>query len=55
MVNAITLETRVHREPAENGYRGKAKVLSSGTVTPLLVPALAVRLDDLALDQDYTQ
>lgn len=49
VVNAETLDVRVHRMPGTDGY-GDIKDLGPGdTIVPLLVPELALRLDDLGL------
>jgi Uma2 family endonuclease len=50
VVNAANLETRVFREPSANGYRATTQVAPGETLTPLLVPPLALRLADLGLD-----
>ena len=49
VINAETMETRVHREPSPTGYRQTTEVPSSGRLVPLLVPALAVTLGTLEL------
>jgi Uma2 family endonuclease len=49
VVNAVTLETTVYREPTAGGYGSQAKRPASETVTPHLVPELALRLGELAL------
>jgi Uma2 family endonuclease len=47
VVNAVTLETRVHRDPTPEGYASIVAQPADTTLTPHLVPALAVRLADL--------
>ena len=42
VVIAVTLETTVFREPTEGGDVSRSQVLASVTVTPHLVPCLAV-------------
>ena len=49
VVNAGTLETTVFREPAEGGYRSSVTVPATETMTPHLVPELALRLEELGL------
>ena len=49
VVNAVTLETTVYREPASGGYGSGSKLPATETVTPHLIPALAVRLAELGL------
>ncbi len=49
VVNAVTLETTVFREPASGGYGSTAKIPVTDTVTPHLVPDLALRLENLRL------
>lgn len=50
VINAMTRTTRVHREPGSAGYASVTEHALDTIVTPLLVPALAVRLADLDLD-----
>lgn len=47
VINAKTRATLVHREPGPNGYASLTEVPAGQTVTPLLAPALAIRLSDL--------
>jgi hypothetical protein len=47
VINAKTLATSVHRDPTPNAYLERFQVPGRKLVTPLLVPALAVRLRDL--------
>jgi Uma2 family endonuclease len=49
VVNAVTLETTVFREPAEGGYAGRVQLPATETLTPHLVPDLALRLGELGL------
>lgn len=50
VIDAKMLVTTVHREPSPTGY-GNILLASSGdSLSPLLVPALALKLADLALD-----
>lgn len=49
VIDADTLITRVHRVPTANGYGIVVEVPATEVLTPLLVPALAVRLADLEL------
>jgi len=49
VVNADTLETRVHREPTAHGYRQTAEMPPQELLAPLLVPAIALRLQDLVV------
>jgi Uma2 family endonuclease len=50
VIDAVRLETRVHREPTPNGYRSIAVVSADRRVTPTMVPALEVVLSELDLD-----
>ena len=52
VVNAVTLNTRVHRQPLANGYASIIEIRPDETLTPLLVPSIAVRLRDLGIDVD---
>jgi Uma2 family endonuclease len=47
VIHAVRLDTRVHREPGENGYRSVETLQAAEMLTPLLLPSLAVRLADL--------
>ena len=49
VVNAMTLETRVFREPGASGYANMADVALDETLTPHLAPELALRLGELRL------
>jgi Uma2 family endonuclease len=51
VINARNLVTTVHREPQPNGeYSSRKEQAATETITPALVPSLAVRLADLGLD-----
>ena len=50
VIHAVRLETRIHREPGEDGYRQVEDFSPAEMLTPLLLPSLAVRLADLAAD-----
>lgn len=52
IANAATLEVRVHREPALEGYRTIGKVQPTEPLAPMLLPGLAMRLADLELGLD---
>lgn len=47
VINARTLETKVHRDPTPEGYPEPRAVPATETVVPLMLPGLAVRLADL--------
>ncbi len=49
VVNAQTLETRIYRAPAANGF-GRLKIVSSGAaVTPLALPQIEMKFSTLGL------
>jgi Uma2 family endonuclease len=48
VINAVSLETRIHREPTPTGYQSVRDV-PAGALVPALVPALAVTLSELEL------
>ena len=50
VIDAIALQTRVHRQSTATGYRSAVDLAAGETLTPLLVPALAVTLAQLDLD-----
>ncbi len=50
VVNARTLETRVHRKPGEQGYADVSICRADQTLASVLVPALTVHVGDLKLD-----
>lgn len=49
VINADTLETRVHREPAAEGYKDVRGVPPGEALTPLLIAPLSVKLGDLGI------
>ena len=49
VVNAWTLDTRVHRQPTGSGYGSIVDAPPSQQLTPMLAPTLAVRLAELDL------
>ena len=49
VIDADTLATHVHRDPCPEGYASLTTHAPTELLTPLLVPALAVRLSDLRL------
>lgn len=52
VINAVTLETRIHRQPSPEGYLEKLELPPTATLLPLQVPALALRLADLDFGDD---
>jgi Uma2 family endonuclease len=50
VIDANTLETRIHRSPTADGYTDVTPHPSTDALTPSRVPALLVRLADLGLD-----
>jgi Uma2 family endonuclease len=50
VVNAVSLETRVHRRPTATGYAEKVAVTPDEPLTGLLIPSLSLRLADLRLE-----
>jgi Uma2 family endonuclease len=51
VVNAVTLEARVHRGPDAAGY-GTAEIIAANQpLAPSLIPSLVVRLADLRIEQ----
>jgi Uma2 family endonuclease len=50
VINAVSLFTMVHRQPCGKAWGFVDEVAPSHTLTPSLVPALAVSLDSLQLD-----
>ncbi len=52
VIHAVRLETRIHREPGEGGYRHVEDFPATELLTPLLLPGLALRLADLPGDAD---
>lgn len=49
VVNAVTLQTRVHRDPSATGYRSAPDLPAHQRLVPHLAPALAVTLAELEL------
>ena len=49
VINAVTLQTRIHRDPTPTGYRTIADLPPGERLVPLLVPSLAVTLSELEL------
>jgi Uma2 family endonuclease len=49
VMNAVTLATRIHRDPTPTGYRTIADLPASSRLEPLAGPALAITLADLDL------
>ena len=50
VIDANTHDTHIHRQPSPEGYSTITITTKSETLTPSLVPALAVRLADLRLE-----
>ena len=50
VVNAVTLETRVHKAPDAGRYAEVRDVAPSETIVPHLVPALALAMADLGIE-----
>jgi Uma2 family endonuclease len=50
VINARTLETKVHREPSAAGYGSVAEVPGSDRLMPRAAPQLAISLGDLDID-----
>ena len=49
VINAVTLQTRIHRDPTPTGYRTIADLPPRERLVPLLEPSLAVTLSELEL------
>jgi Uma2 family endonuclease len=49
VIHAVTLQTRIHREPSPSGYRSILDLPPTETLVPAAAPPLAVRLADLDL------
>lgn len=47
VINAVTLATRVHRQPTISGYQETLELPPTATLVPLHVRSLALRLADL--------
>lgn len=50
VVDAATLRTTIHRRPTADGYAEVSVVEPSDTMSPLLVPGLAIQLSDIRID-----
>jgi Uma2 family endonuclease len=50
VINAVTLQTRIHRDPTPTGYRTIVDLPPTERLEPLLLPALAVTLSELELN-----
>ena len=50
VIDAKRLVTTIHRDPSGDGYRNVAQHAADALLTPLHIPALAVRLTDLGLE-----
>ncbi len=50
VINAVTLDTRVHRDPAAAGFASVCTVAANQTLVPAFMPSVAIRLADLGLD-----
>lgn len=50
VIDASTRATTVHRNPGPDGYGAVVRHEPQDLLTPMLVPALAVRIADLSLD-----
>jgi len=50
VINAATLQTRVHRGPSPSGYADTAELAAGARLTPRAAPELAVTLSDLTLN-----
>jgi len=49
VIDAVTLRTRIHRDPTPDGYRTTADLGPRDSLAPLAAPALAVTLGSLDL------
>jgi Uma2 family endonuclease len=49
VINAVTLQTTVHRQPSEKGYAASEVFPGSARLVPLLLPELAIALNELGL------
>lgn len=52
VVNAVTLSTRIHREPSSQGFRSVVELPATAQLVPLLAPQLTLRLADFEFDDD---
>jgi len=49
VIDAVKLETRIHRDPTATGYRSAVDFAAAQRLVPQLVPALDVVLAELDL------
>jgi Uma2 family endonuclease len=49
VIHAVTLQTRIHREPSPAGYRSMVDLPPTETLVPAAAPGLAVRIAELDL------
>jgi Uma2 family endonuclease len=49
VINAVSLETRIHRDPTLTGYRSAVDLPAGQRLVPVPAPALAVTLSELEL------
>jgi Uma2 family endonuclease len=47
VINAVTLQTTVHRQPTEKGYAASETIPADALLVPLLLPELAITLGAL--------
>lgn len=52
VVNAVTLETRVHLDPSQGAYATLRTATQDEMLIPQFVPEIALRLRDLGMDGD---
>ncbi|MGD9802762.1 MAG: Uma2 family endonuclease [Hyphomicrobiaceae bacterium] len=52
VIDARKLTVRIHREPQDGAFRSVSDLAHTDLLTPLLLPALAVRLADLGLSPE---
>ncbi len=50
VINAVTLVTKVHRQPSGDRYASTAEIGPSDRLTASLVPSLSLSLDTIAVD-----
>jgi Uma2 family endonuclease len=50
VIHGVRLETRIHRQPAPEGYRETLDLAPDETLSPAFAPELAVRLSELELN-----
>jgi Uma2 family endonuclease len=50
VINAVTLDTRIHHEPSTEGYRQVSELPRTEILKPLRVTPIAVRLADLRIE-----